>query len=113
MNLESATGTGTTSALSGGCDSPGIHKPRRRAGREPDEDHRQGSRPPHDLPGYENIVKRLLVLAGGLNLGLVMRQLIGLGTPRTHAVHAQRQYAVNWSWVKSGRRRPSMSTRSM
>jgi hypothetical protein len=65
------------------------------------------------LRGYTKLLKRLLVHAGGFNLGLVMRQLIGLGTPRTQAVHAQRQYAVNWSWVKSGRRRPSMSTCSM
>jgi transposase len=40
------------------------------------------------LRGYTNILKRLLVHAGGFNLGLVMRQPIGLGTPRTRAVHA-------------------------
>lgn len=34
------------------------------------------------LRGHENILKRLLIHAGGFNLGLVMRQLIGLGTPR-------------------------------
>src|SRR5213594_853384 len=32
--------------------------------------------------GHTNILKRLLVHAAGFNLGLIMRQLIGLGTPR-------------------------------
>jgi hypothetical protein len=32
--------------------------------------------------GHTNILKRLLIHAGGFNLGLVMRQLTGLGTPR-------------------------------
>jgi transposase len=34
------------------------------------------------LRGHENILKRLLIHAGGFNLGLVMRHLIGFGTPR-------------------------------
>ena len=34
------------------------------------------------LRGHANILKRLLIHAGGFNLGLIMRQLIGLGTPR-------------------------------
>ena len=34
------------------------------------------------LRGRENITKRLLVHAGGFNLSLVMRKLIGKGTPR-------------------------------
>jgi transposase len=34
------------------------------------------------LRGHTNILKRLLIHAGGFNLGLVMRQLVGLGTPR-------------------------------
>jgi len=34
------------------------------------------------LRGRENILKRLLVHAGGFNLGLAMRQLMGRGTPR-------------------------------
>src|SRR5271169_1941722 len=34
------------------------------------------------LRGHINILKRLLVHAGGFNLGLVMRHLIGRGTPR-------------------------------
>ena len=34
------------------------------------------------LRGHENILKRLLIHAGGFNLGLVMRQIGGAGTPR-------------------------------
>ena len=34
------------------------------------------------LRGHPNILKRLLIHAGGFNLGLVMRQLLGVGTPR-------------------------------
>ena len=34
------------------------------------------------LRGHANILKRLLVHIGGFNLGLLMRTLIGIGTPR-------------------------------
>jgi transposase len=34
------------------------------------------------LRGHTNILKRVLIHAGGFNLGLIMRQLMGLGTPR-------------------------------
>jgi len=34
------------------------------------------------LRGHANIRKRVLIHAGGFNLGLLMRQLIGVGTPR-------------------------------
>lgn len=34
------------------------------------------------LRGHSNILKRLLIHAGGFNLALVMRHLIGVGTPR-------------------------------
>jgi transposase len=34
------------------------------------------------LRGHTNILKRILIHASGFNLGLVMRQLIGFGTPR-------------------------------
>ncbi len=34
------------------------------------------------LRGHPNILKRLLIHAGGFNLGLIMRHLIGVGTPR-------------------------------
>jgi transposase len=35
------------------------------------------------LRGHDNILKRLLIHAGGLNLGLLMRRLFGVGTPRS------------------------------
>ncbi len=34
------------------------------------------------LRGHTNILKRLVIHASGFNLGLVMRHLIGRGTPR-------------------------------
>lgn len=34
------------------------------------------------LRGHTNLLKRLLIHAGGFNLGLVMCRLIGIGTPR-------------------------------
>jgi transposase len=35
------------------------------------------------LRGHTNILKRLVVHAGGFNLGLLMRTLFGIGTPRS------------------------------
>ena len=35
------------------------------------------------LRGHSNILKRLLIHVCGANLGLLMRQLIGVGTPRS------------------------------
>jgi len=34
------------------------------------------------LRGQENILKRLLVHVGAFNLGLVLRKMLGAGTPR-------------------------------
>ena len=34
------------------------------------------------LKGNDNILKRLLVHAGGFNLALIMRKLVGVGKPR-------------------------------
>ena len=34
------------------------------------------------LRGHDNILKRLLVHSGAFNLGLLMRQSLGVGTPR-------------------------------
>jgi len=42
------------------------------------------------LRGHTNILNRLLIHIGGFNLGLLMRQLIGVGTPRGAAGAAQR-----------------------
>ena len=35
------------------------------------------------LRGHENILKRVLLQAGACNLGLLMRRLVGVGTPRS------------------------------
>jgi transposase len=40
------------------------------------------------LRGHANILKRLLIHSGAFNLGLLMRQLIGVGTPRGLQVRA-------------------------
>ena len=37
------------------------------------------------LRGHENILKRVLLQAGAANLGLLMRHLVGVGTPRRRA----------------------------
>jgi len=34
------------------------------------------------LRGHENILKRLLIHAGGFNIGLLVRGILGVGTPR-------------------------------
>ncbi len=34
------------------------------------------------LRGHTNILKRLVIHTGGFNLGLLLRHLIGVGTPR-------------------------------
>jgi hypothetical protein len=49
------------------------------------------------LRGHHNIRKRLLVHAGGLNLGLLMRTLFGVGTPRSLQGRAAAVVATLWS----------------
>lgn len=49
------------------------------------------------LRGHGNILKRLLVHAGGFNLGLVMRALIGVGTPRGLQGRVAALLAVAWT----------------
>jgi transposase len=49
------------------------------------------------LRGHDNIRKRLLVHAGGLNLGLLMRTLFGVGTPRSLQGRAVALFATLWS----------------
>jgi transposase len=56
------------------------------------------------LRGHANIRKRLLIHAGGFNLGLLMRQLIGVGTPRglqgrVVAAIATLRALINLLWV--------------
>ena len=49
------------------------------------------------LRGHDNIRKRLLLQAGALNLGLLMRHLVGIGTPRS----LQGRVATLLSWIGS------------
>lgn len=44
------------------------------------------------LKGHENIAKRLLIQVAGFNLGLLMRKLVGAGTPRAWAARAHTAY---------------------
>lgn len=50
------------------------------------------------LRGHNNIRKRLLVHAGALNLGLLMRTLFGVGTPRGLQGRAAALLAMLW-WL--------------
>jgi transposase len=56
------------------------------------------------LRGHANILKRLLIHAGGFNLGLVMRHLIGLGTPRGLQDHLVAVVATLFAFLVSPRR---------
>ena len=49
------------------------------------------------LRGHDNIRKRLLVHAGALNLGLLMRTLFGVGTPRGLQGRVAALLATLWS----------------
>ena len=44
------------------------------------------------LRGHPNILKRLLVQVCGANLGLLMRHLTGVGTPRSLQGRARRRF---------------------
>jgi transposase len=55
------------------------------------------------LRGHTNILKRVLIHAGGFNLGLLMRRLLGVGTPRGlqgrfSAVVAMLLVLTRWLW---------------
>ena len=70
------------------------------------------------LRGRENILKRLLVHMGGFNLSLVMRKLIGRGTPRGLQGLRARLCSLFWAaamllqvvWALLGRLRPFRDT---
>lgn len=51
------------------------------------------------LRGHGNILKRLLVHAGGFNLGLLMRTLIGVGTPRALQGRVAALMATLATWI--------------
>jgi transposase len=57
------------------------------------------------LRGHTNILKRLLIHAGGFNLGLVMRQLIGIGTPRGLQGHLATVIATLLVLMRAAKRR--------
>jgi transposase len=52
------------------------------------------------LRGHENILKRILLHAGALNLGLLMRTLFGVGTPRGLQGRVAAFFVTLWSFVK-------------
>ena len=52
------------------------------------------------LRGHDNILKRLLLHAGALNLGLLMRTLVGVGTPRSLQGHAAALLRYMWSLIR-------------
>ena len=52
------------------------------------------------LRGHDNILKRVLVHAGALNLGLLMRHLIGVGTPRSLQGRAVALRRCFWSLIR-------------
>ena len=64
------------------------------------------------LRGHPNILKRLLVQVCGFNLGLLMRQLTGVGTPRSLQGRAAALVAVLIGLLSAfwGRVRPSWAT---
>jgi transposase len=57
------------------------------------------------LRGHTNILKRVLIHTGGFNLGLIMRQLIGVGTPRGLQGRVAAAFALLLTLLSSGRRR--------
>jgi transposase len=62
------------------------------------------------LRGHANILKRLLIHAGGFNLGLVMHQSIGRGTPRGLQGRRATVIAAHWVFIRAtGRRLVTMA----
>jgi transposase len=52
------------------------------------------------LRGHHNILKRVLLQAGALNLGLLMRHLVGIGTPRSLQGRAVALLRGFWSLIR-------------
>ncbi len=53
------------------------------------------------LRGHDNILKRVLLHAGALNLGLLMRHLVGVGTPRSLQGRLAATRACLWSLIQA------------
>jgi transposase len=56
------------------------------------------------LRGHENILKRLLIHVGAFNLGLVLRNMVGAGTPRELRNRAARLVLRLFAWLTSSYR---------
>src|SRR5215216_5051730 len=54
------------------------------------------------LRGHTNILKRLFVHIGGFNLGLLMRTLVGVGTPRGLQGRLAAAVAIMIAWITHG-----------
>lgn len=63
------------------------------------------------LRGHDNILKRLLVHVGGFNLGLLMRSLVGVGTPRGLQGRVAALIATFWALLASAARAVVASSR--
>jgi transposase len=57
------------------------------------------------LRGHTNILKRLLIHAGGFNLGLLIRAIVGVGTPRGLQGRLAGVIATVWGLVRAAGRR--------
>ena len=57
------------------------------------------------LRGHTNILKRLLIHASAFNLGLIMRQLLGIGTPRGLQGRLAAVLATLWVLIRARPRR--------
>jgi transposase len=53
------------------------------------------------LRGRDNIAKRVLIHAGGFNMGVLMRVFYGLNKPRGLRGGARRAFFVRWAWLWS------------
>jgi transposase len=53
------------------------------------------------LRGHDNILKRLLIHVGAFNLGLLMRELFGIGTPRSLQGRSVAVFSALWSLINS------------
>jgi transposase len=74
------------------------------------------------LRGHQNILKRILLHAAASNLGLLMRTLFGVGTPRSLQGRVAALFLVVWSFVRPSDKlwaslrswyRPTRSPRSL
>src|SRR6202035_4006515 len=63
------------------------------------------------LRGHTNILKRVLIHAGAFNLGLVMRHLIGVGTPRGLQGRLAAVISTLW-WLLSAARQRDLGVAS-